>query len=242
VSNIAAAFVKAQRGFAPALKDKTNPHFKSKYVDLASCVDAVIDSLHANGIALIQKTHLDDSGVTVATIFLHESGECLDGGMLHVPAAKNDPQGYGSALTYARRYSLMAACGIAPEDDDGNAATRAHQQREPDPWEGWTPDQAKKLRLTGQECIQAFNEGREFDAYASYSTMLDRASDHDTRMRMQLALSSTFGPHSALRASLKKHEEAERVGEFKTPAKVEKMAPGPGLKKIGVRATTEETA
>ena len=58
------------------------------------------------------------------TVFIHESGEMLECGKLHVPASKQDPQGYGSALTYARRYSLMAACGIAPEDDDGNAATR----------------------------------------------------------------------------------------------------------------------
>jgi hypothetical protein len=57
------------------------------------------------------------------TVFLHESGEALEGGMLHVPATKHDAHGYGSALTYARRYSLMAACGIAPEDDDGNAAS-----------------------------------------------------------------------------------------------------------------------
>jgi len=127
MSNIAAAFVKAQRGFAPALKDKTNPHFKSKYADLSSCVDSVIDSLNANGIALIQKTIRDEAGVTVETVFLHESGETIECGLLHVPAAKNDPQGYGSALTYARRYSLMAACGIAPEDDDGNAASRAQR-------------------------------------------------------------------------------------------------------------------
>jgi hypothetical protein len=60
----------------------------------------------------------------VETVFVHESGEMLECGKLHVPAAKQDPQGYGSALTYARRYSLMAACGIAPEDDDGNAASR----------------------------------------------------------------------------------------------------------------------
>ena len=58
------------------------------------------------------------------TVFLHTSGETLSSGPLHVPASKNDPQGYGSALTYARRYSLMAACGIAPEDDDGNAASK----------------------------------------------------------------------------------------------------------------------
>jgi hypothetical protein len=243
MSNIAAAFVKAQRGFAPALKEKNNPAFKgSKYADLGACIDAVIESLHANGIALIQRTLPDDSGVTVTTVFLHESGEQFDGGALHVPAAKNDPQGYGSALTYARRYSLMAACGIAPEDDDGNAATKAKAaEAESDPWQGWTPDQAKRIRLTAQECIQAFTEGREFDAYGSYSAMLARGTDAGMRMRIQLALSSAFQPHSALRASIKKHEEAERVGEFKVPEKVEKIAAGPGLKKIGVRATTEES-
>jgi len=61
---------------------------------------------------------------------VHESGEMLECGILHVPAAKHDPQGYGSALTYARRYSLMAACGIAPEDDDGNAVTHVVQSSE----------------------------------------------------------------------------------------------------------------
>lgn len=124
MQKIAAAFVKAQTAFAPALKTSSNPHFKSKYADLAACVEAVIDALHSNGIAVIQKTLPDEKGVTVETVFLHESGEIIAGGPLHVPASKQDPQGYGSALTYARRYSLMAACGIAPEDDDGNAASR----------------------------------------------------------------------------------------------------------------------
>ena len=125
MEKIAPALVKAQKGFAPALKSSTNPHFKSRYADLAACIEAVIDSLNTNGIALIQHTHECESGVTVETIFLHESGETLSAGRLNVPASKQDAQGYGSALTYARRYSLMAACGIAPEDDDGNAATKA---------------------------------------------------------------------------------------------------------------------
>jgi len=62
--------------------------------------------------------------VIVETIFIHSSGEQMSSGKLHVPATKHDAQGYGSALTYARRYSLMAACGIAPEDDDGNSAAK----------------------------------------------------------------------------------------------------------------------
>lgn len=124
MKNIAAALVKAQRQFSPALKTSSNPHFKSKYAALDACVEAVIDALNGNGIMLMQKTYEDSTGVTVETCFLHESGELIECGKLHVPAGKNDPQGYGSALTYARRYSLMAACGIAPEDDDGNAASK----------------------------------------------------------------------------------------------------------------------
>jgi len=121
---IAAAFVKAQRAFGPALKSSTNPHFKSRYADLSACIEAVVDALNANGIGLIQRCYDAGAGVMVETVFVHESGEVLECGILQVPASKQDPQGYGSALTYARRYSLMAACGIAPEDDDGNSASR----------------------------------------------------------------------------------------------------------------------
>ena len=125
MKQIATALVKAQKMFSPALKTSTNPHFKSKYADLSACVEAVIDALNESGIAMVQQTHECESGVTVETVFIHESGEVLNCGKLHVPAPKNDPQGYGSALTYARRYSLMAACGIAPEDDDGNAGSNS---------------------------------------------------------------------------------------------------------------------
>lgn len=131
VSRIAPAFIKAKRAFGPALKDKTNPAFKSRYADLGACLEAVDDALLANGIAVYQETFEDPTGVTVETVFLHESGETIRSGRLHVPASKQDPQGYGSALTYCRRYSLMAACGIAPEDDDGNAAARPAQRPAP---------------------------------------------------------------------------------------------------------------
>jgi hypothetical protein len=132
MKTIASAFVKAKREFGPALKDKTNPAFRSKYADLGACLEAVEDALLAQGIALFQETSLDDSGVTVETVLLHESGESMRFGKLHVPASKQDPQGYGSALTYARRYSLITACGIAPEDDDGNAASKPAQRATPD--------------------------------------------------------------------------------------------------------------
>lgn len=121
---IAAALVKAQKEFGPALKTSTNPHFRSRYADLSACIEAVIDALNSNGIYLMQLTDEHDGGVKVSTTFIHESGEQLSGGTLFMPASKHDAQGFGSALSYARRYSLMAACGIAPEEDDGNHATK----------------------------------------------------------------------------------------------------------------------
>ena len=124
MKNIATALVKAQKQFAPALKNATNPHFRSKYVDLASCVESVVGALNDNGIFLFQTTSEHPDGIICETSFLHESGERLDCGKLFFPAPKHDPQGFMSCLTYIRRASLMAATGQAPEDDDGNAASR----------------------------------------------------------------------------------------------------------------------
>jgi len=140
MKEIYSAFVAAQKEFGPALKTSSNPHFKSRYADLSACVEAVIDALNNNGIALVQKNLPCDSGVCVETVFLHTSGETFSSGPLHVPAAKQDPQGYGSALTYARRYSLMAACGIAPEDDDGNAGAAAKKKQQDDGRAQWLAD------------------------------------------------------------------------------------------------------
>jgi hypothetical protein len=124
MKQIASALVKAQRAFGPALKTSTNPHFRSRYADLSACIEAVIDALNENGIFLLQKNYDCNDGIMCETVFVHESGETLECGIVHFPAVKQDPQGYASALTYARRYSLMSACGIAPEDDDGNAGSR----------------------------------------------------------------------------------------------------------------------
>jgi len=124
MKQIASALVQAQRQFGPALKTSTNPHFRSKYADLSACIEAVIDALNDNGIFLLQKNYDCSNGIMCETVFVHESGEMLECGIVHFPAVKQDPQGYASALTYARRYSLMAACGIAPEDDDGNMGSR----------------------------------------------------------------------------------------------------------------------
>ena len=160
MKNLATALVKAQKAFSPALKKSTNPHFKSRYADLASCVDAVMDALNENGIALIQKSYDCPNGVMIETVFMHESGEIYEAGILQFPASKQDPQGYMSALTYARRGSLMAACGIAPEDDDGNATSRKPHPMPAEAFNGYlvaveTADTLTNLKLHFATALRA---------------------------------------------------------------------------------------
>lgn len=126
IAGLAAALAKAQGAMKGALKDSANPFFKSKYADLASVVDAIRAAFSANGLSYIQTVEPSDKDeVRVETTLLHSSGEWISCGILSLPVSKVDAQGYGSALTYARRYSLSAAVGVAPEDDDGNAASLA---------------------------------------------------------------------------------------------------------------------
>ena len=122
IGQLALALSKAQGQMKFAAKDANNPFFKSKYADLASVIEAIKVPLSANGIAFVQATDFEDSAVIVETILLHESGEWISG-RLRMQPTKNDPQGVGSAVTYAKRYGLQALVGVPSDDDDGNAAT-----------------------------------------------------------------------------------------------------------------------
>jgi len=129
-ANIYAALAAAQAEMGPALKDSVNPAFKSRYADLAAVLAACLPALNKHGLAMIQPPGEDDHGRYVSTILLHASGEKLE---CRVPliVGKNDMQGYGSAVTYARRYGAMSMAGIAPDDDDGNAAAKSPPVTEP---------------------------------------------------------------------------------------------------------------
>ena len=126
-----AAMAKAFAAIEGATKDTNNPFFKTKYADLSSVVAAIKPALIANELFFTQANHEREGGVCVETIVHHADGGAMSFGSLFVPAAKNDAQAYGSALTYARRYSLQTAFGVCPEDDDGNAAAPANIRSTP---------------------------------------------------------------------------------------------------------------
>lgn len=130
-----AAFLKAQSEFTPLTKDASNPAFRSSYATLEAVQAAAFSALRENGLVVIQEaaSELTDKGLIVrvaATLYHVESGESIAQELGLIPV-KADPQGVGSAITYARRYSLMTLLGLAPEDDDGNAASGAPKPAAP---------------------------------------------------------------------------------------------------------------
>ena len=124
IAALAAALAKAQGQMTHASKDAANPHFKSRYADLAAVWGAIRGPLSGNGLAVVQTVTQGDGTVGVRSILMHASGEWIASD-LHMPVPQKTPQGYGSALTYARRYALAALVGIAQDDDDAEAASRA---------------------------------------------------------------------------------------------------------------------
>lgn len=114
------ALVVAQKQMGAVIKNTTNPHLKSKYADLGAVLDACQSALHGNGFAIMQPCGKDEFGAYVDTVLAHESGEILSS-RVYLVIGKQDMQGVGSAITYARRYGLLGMTGLAPEDDDGEA-------------------------------------------------------------------------------------------------------------------------
>ncbi len=131
IGELAAALAKAQGVIKSAAKDATNPFFKSNYADLPAVVKACKQALSENAIAYIQTTEFEGQDIWLETILIHSSGQWVSG-RYPVRPVKNDPQGLGSALTYARRYSLAAMAGVVAEneDDDAEAAQGRPTQRE----------------------------------------------------------------------------------------------------------------
>ena len=165
IAKLSPALVAAMPKVKTALKDSTNPFFKSKYADLGAVWDAIRDALSSNSLAIIQMPDCVGEAPALTTTLIHgPSGEWISATYpLMVTDKECTPQGYGSALTYARRYGLSAVMGvIADEDDDGNAASkRAPAKQEP------TGIEADLIRASGK---RAAEEG--MDAFKKWGESL----------------------------------------------------------------------
>ena len=130
IADLAAALSKAQASITGALKDSSNPFFKSKYADLASCWDACRKQLSDNGLAVIQTIEINEGRAVLVTTLAHSGGEWIKS---YCPILTKDdsPQGQGSGITYARRYALAAIVGLAQIDDDAEAAQGRHKVSAP---------------------------------------------------------------------------------------------------------------
>lgn len=124
INDLIKSLIQAQSKFKKADKAALNPHFRSKYADFEAIVEACSSSLHDNGLCFSQTTRVDNGVVILTTTIFHITGQFISSDYPIMPI-KQDPQAYGSALTYAKRYSLCAILGLvsAEEDDDGHKAS-----------------------------------------------------------------------------------------------------------------------
>lgn len=132
IAALAAALADAQGEMENASKSSVNPHFKSKYADLAEIINTVRPVLAKHGLSITQFPSFDGTLAHVETLIAHKSGEWMSG-TTSSPVQQSNPQGIGSATTYLRRYSLAAACNLAQEDDDASAASSKPKMSKPAP-------------------------------------------------------------------------------------------------------------
>lgn len=144
IAELAKALAAAQGEIENAGKNASNPHFKSRYADLAEVLNTVRPVMSKHGISISQFPAFESGIASVETIVMHTSGEWMTG-ISSAPVTKQDAQGVGSALTYLRRYSLAAIAGIAQEDDDGNGAVGGNGGRkQPKPFDASAAERAIK--------------------------------------------------------------------------------------------------
>jgi len=167
IQNIAPAILKAQKEIGSAVKGSSNPFFKSKYADLGAVMEACKEAFNKNGISVLQPIETSDNGITyVDTILLHESGEYIKSSMKIAVKADNDPQAQGSAVSYARRYSLQSIAFIPAEDDDAET-TRQAVIKEFRPASNVTPTTLKcsKCKTTVNDKVADFSKSRFKEIY-----------------------------------------------------------------------------
>lgn len=156
INELATALSKCQGDMEPAIKDSLNPHYKSRYADLNAVWAACREPLSKHGLSVVQTMDTINEKLVLNTLLLHSSGQWIRSTM-PVVTAKNDAQGIGSGLSYARRYSLSAICGISQDDDDGEAAMpkengKAKEKPKVADLPAISSDEANKIKELADSC------------------------------------------------------------------------------------------
>lgn len=175
IAALAKAIALSQLQVENASKSSVNPHFKSKYADLAEILNTVRPIFSANNIAIVQMPSFESGVASVETMLVHESGEFISS-VCFSPVSKQDAQGVGSAITYLRRYSLAAMAGIAQEDDDGNHAVA--QPRQAPPPTHKLSDAEREMGV--KDMKGAPDEGALRQVWADYHGMAKKRGDSDS--------------------------------------------------------------
>ena len=207
INELVTALAKAQGEITGALKDSSNPFFKSKYADLAACWDACRSQLSKNGLSVIQTTEPATNGICVVTLLAHSSGQWIRGKLWMTPK-DTSPQGIGSAITYARRYALAGIVGLAQIDDDGNAASGKGKS---DP-RGEPEDREKVDERNVNKYVNLFTDALNADieepqrAKIVYELRQELAGEHDLFIAVGDELSSK--QKTAIRLYVEQHTKA----------------------------------
>lgn len=158
ISSIAKALVAFQLEVENATKGSVNPAFKSKYADLAEVLNVTRPVLAKHGISVQQHPTFEEGTVKLETVLLHESGQSISSTLV-IPVTKQDAQGVGSAITYARRYALASICGIAQEDDDANTAVKPGPAHQAQPKVCWELSHLETFDMILERAYEVFKSG-----------------------------------------------------------------------------------
>lgn len=172
INELAESLASAQPKIGIAIKNAVNPHLKNRYADLGAVWDACSDALKSCGLAVVQMPQPSDDGkLHLETILIHKSGQWISGEAV-VPIAKQDAQGYGATLTYARRYGLAALLGITQDDDDGERACANKAESEAMDW-------AEKIAASKdmESLRQTFESAFRANADRSFRSIVTVAKD-----------------------------------------------------------------
>lgn len=225
IANLAKSLSIAQGQMGGAVKGKANPFFKSVYADLSSVVDAIREPLSANGLSFVQVTHPSDKNeIIVETVLMHESGEWLSG-TLAMPVSKADAQGYGSAITYAKRYGLQGLLGVPSEDDDGNAAAKAKPKENKNTPVAAAAASIPPINEEDQAYLQdlAGSLVEDVEVAGNITMAFDKMEAAKLDSDQKIILWGLLAPNSKTRSALKKEGEMRRAAAASPKTLAEEM-------------------